>query len=392
MQLSPMLLLALLLAQGAMAAADAQVQDSSATLLRLQQQLDEQTKRLDRIYRALAPHLEELEAQAAARETQQREDKALAMERIADIEGDDLSPQGCMSPTAEEFAVITSAGGLRIYDAAGKAGKEFNAPGEKIVCAAFSPDGTTLLAGTHKGTLLTWEVATGQSAVVAGNVGKTVGRVAWLGNDRLAWAVNVSYWEDGKATNHDQPAGAVVERTTGKKIWRFKANIVERYHTLGGSADGRRLVVMEIPGQPRGAFLLDGATGEKLQTCYDEDHGSGPLSLALAPDGRTLAVGYAPCDVILWNGDTGEQLKLLKGHTNWVVSLAFSADSQRLISGAGDSTVRVWDVPSGKEIGRLRFDDSSTYIHAVGLSPKGDVAFALAEPGRLVVTRVPSPK
>ena len=84
----------------------------------------------------------------------------------------------------------------------------------------------------------------------------------------------------------------------------------------------------------------------------------------------------------------GEQLKLLKGHSNWVVSLAFSADSRRLISGAGDSTVRVWDVPRGKEIGRLRFGDSSTYTHAVGLSPKGDVAFALVEGGHLVVARV----
>ncbi|MCF7734291.1 MAG: hypothetical protein K9N23_21590 [Akkermansiaceae bacterium] len=66
--------------------------------------------------------------------------------------------------------------------------------------------------------------------------------------------------------------------------------------------------------------------------------------------------------------------------------------SRRLISGAGDSTVRVWDVAGGKESGRLRFGDSSSYTHAVGLSPNGDVAFALVEPGHLVVARVPSPK
>ena len=364
----------------------------SATLLRLQEQLDQQTRRLDRLYRALGPQLEELETQAAEHEKQQQEDKALAMERIADIEGADLTPQGCMSPATAEFAVITTAGALRIYDAGGKAGKEFRAPGQAVVCAAFSPDGTMLLAGTDKGTVLTWEVATGRGSVVVGNVGAAVGRVAWLGNANLAWAVNVSYWEEGKPTNHDKPAGAVVERMTGKERWRFKANIIERYMTLAGSNDGQRLVVMEIPGQPRGAFLLDGATGEVKQTCYDADHGSGPLSIALAPDNRTLAVGYAPDDIILWNGQTGKQSKLLKGHTNWVVSLAFSADSRRLISGGGDSTVRVWDVAGGKEIGRLRFGDSSTYTHAVGLSPNGEVAFALVELGHLVVARVPSPK
>jgi WD40 repeat protein len=183
-----------------------------------------------------------------------------------------------------------------------------------------------------------------------------------------------------------------LDLATGKVLWRFKARIVERYVTLAGSADGGRLVVMEIPGQPRGAFLLDGTTGEMLQTCYDKDHGSGPLSLALSPDSRTMAVGYAPYDIILWDARTSAQLKLLKGHGNWVVSLAFSADSKRLISGAGDSTVRVWDVPSGLEIGRLRFGDSSAYTHAVGLSPKGDVAFALVEGGHLVVARVPAAK
>ena len=363
-------------------------QDVPAALQRMQDQLDHQNQRIERLYRALGPNLEELEARAAEFEKQQREDKTLAMERIADIEAPDLSRQGCMNPAAAQFAVITSAGSLRIYDEHGKAGKEFKAPGEVVTCAAFSPDGAALLAGTAKGALLVWDVATSRSAVVATPVGAAVGRVAWIGKDKLAWATNVDYWEGTKPANQDKPAGAVLDRATGKVLWRFKANIIERYVTLAGSADGQRLVVMEIPGQPRGVSLLDGATGELLQTCYDKEHGSGPLSLALSPDSRTLAAGYAPYDIILWDARTGEQLKLLKGHSNWVVSLAFSADGTRLISGAGDSTVRVWDMSSGKEIGRLRFGDSSTYTHAVGLSPKGDVAFALVEPGHLVVARV----
>ena len=367
-------------------------QELSAALWRLQEQLNEQTRRLDRLYKAIGPHLAELEEQAAAVEKQQQEDKALAMERIADLETPDLSRQGCMNPAAAEFAVITSTGGLRLYDAQGKAGKEFKASGETVACAAFSPNGATLLAGTAKGALLAWDVASGRSAVVAANVGAAVGRVAWLGKDKLAWAINVNYWEGGKPTHQDKPAGAVLARGTGQVLWRFKANVIERYVTLGGSADGQRLAVMEIPGQPRGVFLLGGVDGQVLLTCYDQKEGHTPLSLALSPDSRTLAVGYAPYDIILWDARTGEPLKRLKGHGNWVVSLAFSADSKRLISGAGDSTARVWEVPSGKEIGRLRFGDASSYTHAVGLSPQGDVAFALVEPGHLVLARVPTAK
>ena len=83
--------------------------------------------------------------------------------------------------------------------------------------------------------------------------------------------------------------------------------------------------------------------------------------------------------------------QLLKGHSNWVVSLAFSADSKRLTSDARDSTARVWDTESGKEIGRIRFPGESSYVDGVGLSPKGDIAFAVVR-RMLVVARVPAAK
>lgn len=113
------------------------------------------------------------------------------------------------------------------------------------------------------------------------------------------------------------------------------------------------------------------------------------MSVAVSPDGKTLAVGYAPNDIVLWDARSGARRGLLNGHSNWVVSLAFSADSKRLVSGAGDSTARVWDVGSGKEIGRLRFPGMSTYVNSVGLSPQGDLAFALTQQGQLVVAKTP---
>ena len=204
--------------------------------------------------------------------------------------------------------------------------------------------------------MLVWEVAKGSYVTVCTNVGRKVDRVTWLGKDRVVWGGMVKYWEDGgKPVDHDKPAGAVLDRATGQVLWTFRGFVRDDFFTLAGAQDGSRLVVQEIPGQPRGAFLLDGATGEVRHTCYDKEHGSGPLSVAISPDGKRLAVGYAPYDIILWNARTGERQKLLKGHSNWVVSLAFSADGKRLISGAGDSTARIWDVESGKEIGRIRF-------------------------------------
>jgi WD domain, G-beta repeat len=365
-------------------------QDTSATLQRLQEQLDQQTKRIDRLYKAIGPHLAELEERAAAVEKQQQEDKALALEPILEVAHESLTSIGCVNPAAAEFGVITTAGAVRIFDAAGKPVRELKKPGQEITCLAFSPSGSGLLTGTEGGALLVWDATKGTCLTVCTNVGRKVARVTWLGDDQVVWGSTVTYWnEGGKPVDHDKSAGAVLERASGRARWTFRGFVRNDFFTLAGALDGSRLVVQEIPGQPRGAFLLNGATGEVLLTCYDKEDGHSPLSLALSPDSRTLAVGYAPYDIILWNAQTGARQKLLKGHSNWVVSLAFSADSKRLISGAGDSTARIWDMETDKEIGRVRFQGESSYVDGVGLSPKGDIAFAVAR-GLLVVARVPT--
>jgi len=49
----------------------------------------------------------------------------------------------------------------------------------------------------------------------------------------------------------------------------------------------------------------------------------------------------------LWNVGRGKEVKTFKGHSGSINSIAFSADSTRLISGSDDHTIRVWAVPSG---------------------------------------------
>ena len=78
--------------------------DTSATLQRLQAQLDQQTKRLDRLYNAIGPQLAELEERAAAAEKQEQEDKALALEPIREVADENLTSIGCVNTAASPTA------------------------------------------------------------------------------------------------------------------------------------------------------------------------------------------------------------------------------------------------------------------------------------------------
>ena len=52
----------------------------------------------------------------------------------------------------------------------------------------------------------------------------------------------------------------------------------------------------------------------------------------------------------MWDARTGQELLILKGHTNWVCSVCFSPDGSRLVTASADGTARLRDVRPGQEL------------------------------------------
>lgn len=75
----------------------------------------------------------------------------------------------------------------------------------------------------------------------------------------------------------------------------------------------------------------------------------------------------------VWRSHNGERLGSFHGHEGVVWSMAVSCDSERLITGSGDNTARVWAVNGGKEVGRI---ETETAVRAVALS-QGDRYLAI---------------
>lgn len=82
-------------------------------------------------------------------------------------------------------------------------------------------------------------------------------------------------------------------------------------------------------------------------------------SLALSPDGQSLASGSSDGPVRLWNIEPADdRLRLaeagvLAGHTSSVFAVVFHPSERRLFSGSADGTIKVWDLATRTEVATL---------------------------------------
>jgi WD40 repeat protein len=102
------------------------------------------------------------------------------------------------------------------------------------------------------------------------------------------------------------------------------------------------------------------------------------LTLAFSPDGRRLVTGGEGNTVKIWDVQTGRELcPPLRGHTGDVCAVAFSPDREgRWVASAGeDSTVKVWDTHNEYRLVRT-FRGHIGLVSSVAFSPDGRRLFS----------------
>jgi uncharacterized protein (TIGR03067 family) len=115
--------------------------------------------------------------------------------------------------------------------------------------------------------------------------------------------------------------------------------------------------------------LWDVAEGQERLTL--KGHTQGPRTIAFSPDRKTIATGAHDRTIRLWDLESGKSQQILEGHDHFVTSVAYSADGAKLVSGSDDGTARIWDTITGKEVYLL--EGHTAAVSGVAFSPIGDL-------------------
>jgi WD40 repeat protein len=78
--------------------------------------------------------------------------------------------------------------------------------------------------------------------------------------------------------------------------------------------------------------------------------------IAFTPDGQKLVSGAQDGLIKIWDVSTGEELATLQGHEGSILSLALAADGKTLATGSRDATARIWDLNSRKMLDTLHHE------------------------------------
>ncbi|MBD2520655.1 trypsin-like peptidase domain-containing protein [Nostoc sp. FACHB-973] len=137
--------------------------------------------------------------------------------------------------------------------------------------------------------------------------------------------------------------------------------------TLASGSDDKTIKIWNI------------ATGQEIRTL--NGHSDSVISVAISPDGKTLVSGSSDKTIKIWNIATGQEIRTLNGHSKLVWSVAISPDGITLASGSNDNTIKIWNIATGQEIRTL--NSKSVPAWSVAFSPDGR-SLASANPDKTI--------
>ncbi len=143
-------------------------------------------------------------------------------------------------------------------------------------------------------------------------------------------------------------------------------------HFVAFSPDGRTAVTASLDGTAR---LWDALTGEPLGAPLR--HEAGVMQAAFSPDSRLVITASLDQTARIWEVEGGRPRGAPLRHRGPVRSVAFSPDGRTVLTGSNDGTAQIWEVASHRPLdGPLRHEG---WVQQVVFRPDGKVAITASQ-------------
>lgn len=249
---------------------------------------------------------------------------------------------------------------------------DFSNDSNTVTSVAWNDRGNYVAVGTHHGYVQIWDVTVSKLICKLTGHSARVGALAWNGESLSSGS------RDRMIFQHDirSPPNCLEKRLVGhrQEVCGLKWSPDNQYLASGGN-DNRLYVwnqssvspiqtytehvaaVKAIAWSPHqhGLLASGGGTADKCirfwntltgQAMQCVDTGSQVCNLAWSKHSSELVSthGYSQNQILVWKYPTLTQVAKLTGHSYRVLYLAMSPDGESIVTGAGDETLRFWNV------------------------------------------------
>jgi eukaryotic-like serine/threonine-protein kinase len=214
-----------------------------------------------------------------------------------------------------------------------------------VTALAFSPDGRRLASGSLDGTVRLWDSADGRKLR---ELSEHLGEVFTIAFHPIRPELAIGTGQSRQPTD----AGEI-------QIWNVDAG--RRLRSLTGHHGAVNCVAYSPDGQ-----LLASASEDQTIVLWGELDSQPKHTLNLVPPGASARTANRM--LRFHDLKTGQDYRLLL-HVSSAQRLSFSGDGTRLAAAVADGTVRMWEMPAGKEGLSMAAHEGAAY--AIAISPSG---------------------
>ena len=133
---------------------------------------------------------------------------------------------------------------------------------------------------------------------------------------------------------------------------------------------GTTVYKMASGGFDHGIQIRNLETGENIRTMVG--HTDYVISVAITPNGHYAVSGSSDKILRMWNLESGNCVRAMNGHSDRVNSVVVTRDGQHVISGSYDKTLRMWNLESGHCVRTMKGHKAE--VTSVAITPNGHYA------------------